>query len=328
MTVLMRFEGLVKHYPGSQGGGAIRAVDGVTLEVHQGECLAIVGESGSGKSTLGRCALALARPSAGTVYFEGQDLFRLRPQQMRHKRRELQMVFQDPVGSLSPRRTVGQILVEPLEIHETVAASAREDRAAELLDLVGLPSSAMSSYPHELSGGQRQRVAIARALATEPRFLVADEPVSALDVSLRGQILNLLEDLRVRFELTILLIAHDLALVEQLADRVVVMYAGRIVEQSSTESMYRQPQHPYTVCLLGATPGSPATISGTAPVPLGEPPDPSALPVGCKFHPRCPIAIDRCRVEEPGLVESHPGHEVACFLPGDLINESSYHGGG
>ena len=323
MTALIQIRGLRKHYPVRRGlmqqtTGKVRAVDGVDLIIEEGECVAVVGESGSGKSTLGRCVLALVEPSEGSVSFADTDLRSLSAAALRRQRRELQMVFQDPVASLNPRMSVGDVLSEPLEVHRVVPAEGRRTRVAELLRMVGMPADIERSYPHELSGGQRQRLAIARALATTPRFLVADEPVSALDVSLRGQIINLLIDLRERFQLTILLIAHDLAVVEQIADRVAVMYAGRIVELSSTEDVYRSPQHPYTVSLLSAVPGPDPRSRQNRIVLAGEPPDPADLPTGCRFHPRCPVAQDRCRTEEPELSEMEAGHEVSCHYPGEL----------
>jgi oligopeptide/dipeptide ABC transporter ATP-binding protein len=228
------------------------------------------------------------------------------------------MIFQDPVSSLNPRMSVGDLLAEPLKVHRTVPAERRSDKVAELLHMVGMPADVERSYPHELSGGQRQRIAIARALSTGPRFLVADEPVSALDVSVRGQIINLLIDLRERFQLTILFIAHDLAVVEQIADRVAVMYAGKIVELGSTESVYGLPQHPYTASLLSAVPGGGPASRRSRIVLTGEAPDPAKLPGGCRFHPRCPVARDRCSREEPELFEVDSGHDVSCHYPGEL----------
>jgi len=293
-------------------------VDGVDLTIREGECLALVGESGSGKSTLGRCVLALVEASEGDVYFAGQDLFSLPRSALRRRRREFQMIFQDPIGSLNPRMTVGSILAEPTEIHDIVPVAERRERVLELLSMVGVPATAEGAYPHELSGGQRQRVAIARALATEPRFLVADEPVSALDVSLRGQVINLLTELRERLRLTVLFIAHDLAAVEQISDRVAVMYAGRIVELAPTDRVYRAPQHPYTASLLSAVPRADPRSRRNRIVLSGEPPNLAELPRGCRFHPRCPVARDRCRREEPLLLEVMSGHEVSCHYPGEL----------
>lgn len=323
MTDLVQISQLRKHYPVRRGllqttVGSVRAVDGVDLSIREGECLAVVGESGSGKSTLGRCVLALSEVSGGKVLFEGEDLLALAASDLRRRRREFQMIFQDPVSSLNPRLTVGTILAEPLEVHRMVPAAQRRDRVLELLEMVGVPASVEHAYVDALSGGQRQRVAIARALATEPRFLIADEPVSALDVSLRGQIINLLAELRARLNLTVLLIAHDLALVEQIADRVAVMYAGKIVELASTAMIYGDPQHPYTASLLSAVPsGGPRSRRHRILLP-GEPPDPAALPDGCRFHPRCPIVQERCRREAPALLKVKTGHEAGCHYPGEL----------
>lgn len=315
---LVRVEELSKSFPAGRGlrqghRSEAKALNGVDLAVRQGECLALVGESGSGKTTLGRCIMALLEPSAGRVYFAGQDLFGLGATELRARRRDFQMVFQDPVSSLNPRQTVAEALSEPLEIHQVVSAADRSERTLQLLKMVGVPASAADAYPHELSGGQRQRVAIARALASEPRLLVADEPVSALDVSLRGQIVNLLIDLRQRLQLTLLFIAHDLATVERVSDRVAVMYAGKIVELSTTNRVFGgAANHPYTVSLLAVF----SNATGASRLP-GEPPDPSNLPAGCSFHPRCPIARDRCRREEPALVEIESGHHVSCHFPGE-----------
>ena len=325
MTDLIEVRELRKHYPVRRGlmqttTGSVRAVDGVNLRIREGECLAVVGESGSGKSTLGRCVLALVEATEGAVLFAGDDLLSMSRSDLRQRRGQFQMIFQDPIGSLNPRLTVGSILAEPLEIHKTVPPAERRNRVLELLHMVGVSASAERVYPHELSGGQRQRVAIARALATNPRLLVADEPVSALDVSLRGQVINLLADLRQRLQLTVLLIAHDLAVVEQIADRVAVMYAGKIVELASTRSVYRDPQHPYTVSLLSAVPSAEPLSWRNRIVLSGEPPNLAALPSGCRFHPRCPVAQDRCRIEEPTLVEIDLGHEAACHYPGELAS--------
>jgi len=323
MTDLVEIRELRKHYPVRRGlmqarTGVVRALDGVNLSIREGECLAVVGESGSGKSTLGRCALALIDASEGEVFFDGENLFALTSAALRKKRRDFQMIFQDPVGSLNPRQTVGSVLAEPLEIHDVVPASDRRNRVLELLHMVGVPESAEGAHPHELSGGQRQRVAIARALASQPRFLVADEPVSALDVSLRGQIINLLIELRERLQITVLFIAHDLAVVAQISDRVAVMYAGKIVELASTSRVFGTPQHPYTVSLLSAVPSADAHSGPQRIVLSGEPPNPAELPRGCRFHPRCPIAQDRCRREMPALIDVEPEHAVSCHFPGEL----------
>ncbi|HMB53155.1 MAG TPA: ABC transporter ATP-binding protein [Thermoanaerobaculia bacterium] len=323
MSALLEVRGLVKEY--ALGGGLfgrgrkLRAVAGVDLDVARGECLALVGESGCGKTTLARCALRLEEPTAGRVRFAGRDLLALGRRDLRRWRRHFQMVFQDPYASLNPRLTVGRAVAEPLVVHDLGGRAERRRRVAELLELVGLPADAAGRYPHELSGGQRQRVGIARALAAGPELLVADEPVSALDVSVRAQIVNLLADLQRRFELALVFIAHDLPLVEHVADRVAVMYLGRIVELAPVRSLFTRPQHPYTVGLLAAVPRAEAGRRDERPAPLaGELPDPASPPAGCPFHPRCPIARPRCREERPPLEEVEADSAVACFHPGEL----------
>jgi peptide/nickel transport system ATP-binding protein len=295
--------------------GVLRAVDRVDLTIRRGECLALVGESGSGKTTLGRCLIRLLEPTSGRVVFAGEDLLALRPRPLRALRRRFQMVFQDPYGSLDPRQRVGSILDEPLALHTRLGPAERAARIAELLESVGLDPGLAGRLPHELSGGQRQRVGIARALAAGPDLLVADEPVSALDVSVRSQVLDLLADLRARLGLALLFISHDLAAVERLADRVAVLYLGRIVEQASREELFRRPLHPYTVSLLSAVPVPVPGRRRERIVLPGEPPSPLAPPSGCPFHPRCPIARPRCATEVPPLAE---GSQAACFYPGEL----------
>ncbi|HSS76263.1 MAG TPA: oligopeptide/dipeptide ABC transporter ATP-binding protein [Thermoanaerobaculia bacterium] len=329
---LLAIEGLRKEYAVRRGAlrrriGTLRALDGVDLEVAPGECMALVGESGSGKTTLGRCAVRLIEPTAGRIIFGGEDLAALAGRELRARRQRFQMVFQDPYASLDPRQRVASIVAEPLAIHTRLDGQARLARVAELLDLVGLAPEITGRFPHELSGGQRQRVGIARALAPEPELLVADEPVSSLDVSVRGQILALLADLRQRLGLTLLLIAHDMAAVEQLADRVAVMYLGRIVELSSTRELFRRPLHPYTVSLLSAVPVPDPGRRRDRIVLAGEPPSPLAPPPGCPFHPRCPIARPRCSAERPPLAAiaqeevllGECGRMVACFYPGEML---------
>ena len=326
---LLEARGLVKRYRlgggllGALGrgdgrrSGTVRALDGVDLDLDRGECLAVVGESGSGKTTLGRCLLRLIEPSAGRVRFAGEDLLALPARELRQRRRRFQMVFQDPDGSLDPRFTVGRALAEPLAVHGLAARAARPARVEELLRLVGLPPSAAPRYPHELSGGQRQRVAIARALATGPDLLVADEPVSALDVSVRGQVLNLLARLQKELRLALLLIAHDLALVEQVAHRVMVMYLGRVVESAPAAELFGRPQHPYTAMLLASVPVPDPVARRRRGAAHGEPASALEPPPGCPFHPRCPIARPRCAAETPPLAEVGPGHRAACFYPGE-----------
>ncbi|HEX6863186.1 MAG TPA: oligopeptide/dipeptide ABC transporter ATP-binding protein [Thermoanaerobaculia bacterium] len=327
MTALLEISGLSKEFPVRRGLlrrrlGSVRALDAVDLSVRRGECLAIVGESGSGKTTLGRCALRLVEPTAGRVVFDGEDLLALRGGELRAQRRRFQMVFQDPYGSLDPRQRVASIVAEPLAIHTSLDRAARRRKVEELLRSVELAPELSRRYPHELSGGQRQRVGIARALAAGPDLLVADEPVSSLDVSVRGQILDLLAGLQARLGLTLLLISHDLAAVERLADRVAVMYLGRIVEIGGRDSVLRSPRHPYTVSLLSAVPRPEPGRKRSRIVLAGDPPSPMAPPPGCPFHPRCPIARPRCAAERPELpgVEEEE-HRAACFFPGDYPGE-------
>jgi len=312
---LVEVRGLVKNYP--VGGGLfaakefVRAVRGVDLDVHRGETLGVVGESGCGKSTLGRCILRLIEPTAGTVRFEGTDLASLSAREMRRTRRFMQIIFQDPYSSLNPRMRVGTIVGEGLTIHGLASGPERRRRVVELLAKVGLHEDVYDRYPHEFSGGQRQRIGIARALAVEPRFIVADEPVSALDVSIQAQIVNLLQDLQQQLNLAYLFIAHDLRVVEHISHRVAIMYLGKIVELASSEEIYTSPRHPYTHALLSAVP-MPKPRGKAQRVPLaGDVPSPITPPVGCAFHPRCPHAQDVCRKDEPQLVSGRRGHAVA-----------------
>jgi len=319
---LLEVRNLVKHFPvggGLFGGprGIVRAVDGVSFEIRRGETLGLVGESGCGKTTTGRCILQLERPTSGQVLFEGRDLTTLDEAELRPVRRKIQVIFQDPYSSLNPRMTVGQIIAEPLAVHGIEPdRTARGDRVRDLLRRVGLLPQHADRYPHEMSGGQRQRVGIARALAMEPALIICDEPVSALDVSIQAQIINLLEDLQAELGLTYLFIAHDLAVVRHISDRVAVMYLGRIVEMTDRKSLYDEPLHPYTRALLAAVPiPDPELEARRERVVLGgEVPSPLNPPAGCVFHPRCPIVVDRCRAEVPPLREVKPGHWAACFL--------------
>ncbi len=316
---LVRARGLTKSFRPRGGlfrprGPAFNAVDRVDLDVMASEIVGLVGESGSGKSTLGRILIRLIEPDEGTVHFGGTDLLALQGEELRRNRRDFQIVFQDPYGSLNPRMKIGDAIGEPLTIHRLVDGRAqRDERVAELLDRVGLDPAMATRYPHEFSGGQRQRVGIARAIACGPRFIVADEPVSALDAPVQAQIVNLLVDLQEQLGLAYLFIAHDLQLVRRICQRVVVMYFGRVVEEASAGELYREPRHPYTRALLAATPsivpGRPA-----APALSGEPPSQTAAPEGCPFHPRCPEAIDDCRRRDPALIRIGEGHRVACHV--------------
>ena len=319
---ILQVRNLVKHFQvggGLFGGGAgiVKAVDGVSFEIHRGETLGLVGESGCGKTTTGRCILRLEPPTSGEVVFEGRDMSKLSDAELRGLRRRMQVIFQDPYSSLNPRMTVGQIISEPLGVHGIVPdRAARAARVQDLLRHAGLLPAMARRYPHELSGGQRQRVGIARALAMEPSLIICDEPVSALDVSIQAQIINLLEDLQTEFGLTYLFIAHDLAVVRHISDRVAVMYLGKIVEIADRKDLYDDPLHPYTRALLSAVPiPDPELESRRQRMILGGE-VPSALnpPSGCVFHPRCPIAEDRCRSIVPEFREIKPGHWAACLL--------------
>jgi oligopeptide transport system ATP-binding protein len=297
-------------------GKKLRAVDGVSLELARGETIGLVGESGCGKSTLGRAVLQLIRPDAGEVEFEGTDLCALDEEQLQPYRRRMQMVFQDPFSSLNPRQTVGQTVAEPLIVHQLVRPGALTDQVGEIFDMVGLSPNTMNRYPHEFSGGQRQRVGIARALAVRPEFLVCDEPVSSLDVSIQAQIVNLFEDLREKLGLTYLFISHDLAVVRHLSDRIAVMYLGRIVEVASKEALYREPLHPYTQLLLEAIPTTDRALEKQRlpQILRGEVPSPLDPPSGCTFHPRCPQAMPICSARAPSPVRLNDGRTIACHL--------------
>jgi len=311
----------VKHYPLRAGllskrSGAVRAVDGVSFAICRGETLGLVGESGCGKSTVARLVLRLEKPTAGRVLFDGTDLLSLASGALRAKRRELQIVFQDPMGSLNPRMTVGEILAEPLRVHRVASGRELDARVALLLEQVGIPASWRSRYPHEFSGGQRQRIGVARAIALGPKLVVCDEAVSALDVSVQAQVLNLLLELRERLGLAYLFISHDLSVVRHISDRVAVMYLGKMVELADRNALYEDPLHPYTRALLSAVPIPDPRLEAKRErtVLRGEVPSPLNPPSGCVFHPRCPIAVDRCSAEVPPLREIRPGHWAACHL--------------
>ncbi|HZM36113.1 MAG TPA: dipeptide ABC transporter ATP-binding protein [Burkholderiales bacterium] len=319
---LLEVRNLVKHFAvgGGMFGGpvaTVRAVDDVSFSVRRGETVGLVGESGCGKTTTGRCILQLERPTSGQILFEGTDLTALPAEELRVLRRRIQVIFQDPFSSLNPRMTIGQILAEPLKVHRIIPEkTARAERVQELLAQVGLLPQHAHRYPHQLSGGQRQRVGIARALATEPSLIICDEPVSALDVSIQAQIINLLEELQSRLGLTYLFIAHDLSVVRHISDRVVVMYLGKIAEVADRNALYEAPVHPYTRALLSAVPIPDPKLEAKREhtVLRGEVPSPLNPPPGCVFHPRCPIAEPRCNAEIPLLREIHPEHRGACHL--------------
>ena len=318
---LLEVKGLHMHFPISEGVllrrqiGEVKAIDGVDFSVQRGETLGLVGESGCGKTTTGRCILQLERPTAGSILYDGVDINTLSRPKMLALRRRIQVIFQDPYSSLNPRMKVGDIIGEPIKVHGLVPdAAKRVARVRELLSVCGLDPNFADRYPHEMSGGQRQRVGIARALALEPEFIVCDEAVSALDVSIQAQVINLLEDLRERFGLTYLFIAHDLSVVRHLCQRVAVMYLGRVVELADCDELFDNPMHPYTRALLAAVPvPDPAIEAGRAFQPVrGEVPSPINPPSGCVFHPRCTMAVDSCRQARPELRELRPGHWVAC----------------
>jgi oligopeptide transport system ATP-binding protein len=319
---LLEAENLVKHFPAETGlfarAGAVKAVDGVSFSLAAGETLALVGESGCGKSTVGRLVLRLIEPTAGRVRFEGEDIGRLGAEALRRRRARMQIIFQDPYGSLNPRLTVAEMLAEPLALHGLEPPERRRDRVVELLDLVGLAPEHARRYPHEFSGGQRQRLGIARALACRPKLIVCDEPVSALDVSIQAQVINLLVELQAKFGLAYLFIAHDLAVVRHIARRVAVMYLGRIVETAPTEAIFARPRHPYTQALLSSVPVPDPGARRRRLILDGDVPSPLDPPPGCHLHTRCPHAEARCRQAAPALELVAAGHAVSCHRWRDL----------
>lgn len=327
-NMLLRVNDLYKHFPIKRGTlrktvGYVRAVDGVSFHIREKETLGLVGESGCGKTTTGRCVVRAIEPTGGEVLYTKADgetvnITTLEDEELRRLRREIQMIFQDPYSSLNPRMTLLQIVGEPLIVNKIAHGRELEDRVAELLRRVGLRPEYMRRYPHAFSGGQRQRIGIARALALNPRFIVADEPVSALDVSIQAQVLNLLEDLQQEMGLTYLFVAHDLSVVQHISDRVAVMYVGKLVEMSETEELFHQPLHPYTEALMGAVPRPDPRLRAERTVLEGEVANPANPPSGCYFHPRCRYAVERCKVEEPALRALRPEHYVKCHRAEEL----------
>lgn len=315
--VLLEAKNIKKYFPIKKGlllreVGQVKAVDDVSLLIRKGETLGLVGESGCGKSTLGRTLIRLYEPSAGDIHFKGENFCQLSGEKLRQTRRHVQMIFQDPYASLDPRMTVGQIIRQPFEIHKLLTPEQRETRVKELLELVGLKASHVNRYPHEFSGGQRQRICIARAIALEPDLIICDEPVSALDVSIQAQILNLLKDLQEKLKLTYLFISHDLSVIEHFCDRVAVMYLGKIVEITSRDELFKKPQHPYTQALMAAIPRVGEGKKKMKKSLTGEVPSPINPPSGCAFHPRCPSKMDICVSQQPQLEGS--SHQTACWL--------------
>lgn len=319
VRTLLEVSNLVKHFPVKRGlfsrvVGKVHAVDGISIQVQEGRTLGIVGESGCGKTTAGKTILKLIEPTAGTIRYDGNDITAFSRVQMKRYRQQMQIIFQDPFSSLNPRHTVGAIIAAPLEIHHLVETAEKEDRIAGLLRKVGLSATVMRRYPHEFSGGQRQRIGIARALAVNPRLVVGDEPVSALDVSIQAQILNLMEDLQDELGLTYIMIAHDLSVIRHIADKIAVMYLGKIVEMASRTELYHNPLHPYTRALLSAVPIPDPERERQRIILKGDVPSPINPPTGCRFHPRCPQRFEPCDQMEPETKTLADGHDVACYL--------------
>ncbi len=319
-TALIEVRGLKKYFPITQGiifqrkVADVKAVDGLNFAIKKGETLGLVGESGCGKSTTGRAILQLYRPTAGEVIFQGKDLVKLQGEELRKMRRNMQMIFQDPYASLNPRMTVGDIIGEPLEVHNIAKGKEKKERVQELLKIVGLNPYFVNRYPHEFSGGQRQRIGVARALAVQPDFIVCDEPISALDVSIQAQIINLLEELQTKFNLTYLFIAHDLSVVRHISDRIAVMYLGKIVELTDRNALYNNPLHPYTKALLSAVPIPDPVVEEKREriILVGDVPSPVRPPSGCHFHTRCPLVMDKCKKDDPEFRNAGAEHWVAC----------------
>ena len=317
--VLLRIEDLVVEFPVGRTGLKVNAVSGISLDVLKGETLGLVGESGCGKSTTGRAIMQLPRPTSGSVQFEGNELTKMSGDAMREARTRMQMIFQDPISSLNPRRKVRQIVMEPLTIWKRGTDAERSAKVDSVLEEVGIdPVRAGESQPHQFSGGQCQRISIARSLVLDPSLIICDEPVSALDVSVQAQVLNLLEDLKREYGLTLIFIAHDLAVVKNISDRVAVMYLGKICEVAPSDALYREPAHHYTSVLLNSIPVPDPEVAITKTAIEGEPPSPVLPPPGCRFNPRCPAAQDVCRIDEPQIREIGPGHFVACHFPNNI----------
>lgn len=326
MMPILEARGLTKHYPASRGlfrkPACVRAVDGVSFVLEKGETLGLVGESGCGKSTLARLLLRLEQPTAGRIFLDGEDLTELRGEALRKKRGAFQMIFQDPYGSLNPRMSIFSTLEEALKLHANLDKAGRKARIQELLEMVGLNPEHALRHPHQFSGGQRQRIGIARALAVNPRFIIADEPVSALDVSVQAQIVNLLQDIQARTQVSFLFIAHDLAVVEHICHRIMAMYLGKIVESGPSRELCAHPLHPYTKALISSVPRLSANRSEKRIVLHGDVPSPLNPPSGCRFHTRCPHARERCATEEPALLEMEPGRFCACHYAAELAGEA------
>jgi len=322
-TPLLEVQDIVKHFPVTGGMflrqiASVRAVDGVNLEIREGETLGLVGESGCGKSTLGRLILRLEEPTSGDILFRGESILGYDKGRMRALRREMQIIFQDPFSSLNPRKNVAHIIGEPLYVHGTTNRREREKKVLRLLEVVGLKREHMRRYPHQFSGGQRQRIGVARALALNPKLVICDEAVSALDVSIQAQVINLLQDLQEEFGLTYLFISHDLSVVEHISNRIAVMYLGEVVELADSDTLYKEPIHPYTQALLSAAPVPDPKRMSKRTTLIGDVPSPINPPLGCRFHTRCPFARDTCSREAPQLNEVHENHFVACFFAGSV----------